>query len=62
MSGLLSGLAADGLLDPAKRGELARGDAASLSSALAAALACAAVTCARPGADPPTAEELGAML
>ncbi|RFS83417.1 carbohydrate kinase [Actinomadura spongiicola] len=62
MSGLLSGLLAGGLLDPARRGDLARGDAASLSGPLAAALASAAITCTRPGADPPTADELDAVL
>ncbi|GAA4223902.1 carbohydrate kinase [Actinomadura meridiana] len=62
MSGLLSGLLAAGLLDPARRDDLTRADATSLSAPLASALACAAITCARPGADPPTAEELDAVL
>ncbi|MFD0687844.1 carbohydrate kinase family protein [Actinomadura fibrosa] len=55
MSGLLSGLLAGGLLD---RNGLARADETTLSAPLADALASAAITCTRPGADPPTKEEL----
>ncbi|MWA02668.1 carbohydrate kinase [Actinomadura sp. LD22] len=58
MSGLLSGLLAGGLLDPAKRTALLRAGETLLSAPLAKALAAAAYTCARPGADPPTTEAL----
>ncbi|MGH3238945.1 MAG: carbohydrate kinase family protein, partial [Spirillospora sp.] len=44
MSGLLSGLFAAGLLDPARRADLSGGDEAALSPPLAMALASAAVT------------------
>ena len=58
MSGLLSGLLADGLLRPERRADLASADASALAEPLATALASAAVTCTRPGADPPTRAEL----
>lgn len=59
MSGLLSGLLSAGLLEP---GALTRADETALSGPLADALASAAITCTRPGADPPTKEELKAFL
>ncbi|TDD93952.1 carbohydrate kinase family protein [Actinomadura rubrisoli] len=62
MSGLLSALLAAGLLDPARRADLAQAGATALSAPLATALASAAITCARPGADPPTGEELKTFL
>ncbi|WP_019634412.1 carbohydrate kinase family protein [Actinomadura atramentaria] len=60
MAGLLSGLRAAGLLDPARRADLARADEAALAAPLSRATRAAALTCARPGADPPTAAELAA--
>ncbi|MUN35103.1 carbohydrate kinase family protein [Actinomadura litoris] len=62
MSGLVSALLDGGLLDPARRADLDNGGESPLSGPLAAALASAAITCARPGADPPTEEELRAAL
>ncbi|GAA4951856.1 carbohydrate kinase [Streptomonospora halophila] len=50
MAALVSGCAADGGRVPTEAGEL--------RALLATAAACAAINCTRPGADPPTADEL----
>lgn len=59
MSGLLSGLAAAGCLEPAR---LAGLSAADLHAALWQATAVSAMTCERVGADPPTRSDYAAHL
>jgi fructokinase len=58
MSALLAGLHDRGLLGAAARPALGALDGASLSDVLDYAVRAAAVTCGRPGADPPTRDEL----
>jgi fructokinase len=58
MAGLLDGLWSAGLLGGAARADLANITQGTLSGVLSRAAAVAAVTVSRPGADPPTAEQL----
>ncbi|GAA3236280.1 carbohydrate kinase [Actinocorallia longicatena] len=58
MSGLLWGLAAAGLLDPARRDALRGARPEDLDEPLARASTAAAITCTRAGSDPPTVAEL----
>jgi fructokinase len=58
MAGLLAALGDHGLLGAANRGVLRAIDAGTLTRVIAFAASCAAVTVSRPGADPPTREEL----
>ncbi len=57
-AGLLAGLAEDGRLDRSRLGELSE---AVLEACLGFANAAAALTCTRPGAEPPTREEVAAF-
>ena len=59
-SGLLHGLGRADLLGGSRRDGLASVDEATLVSIVDTAAAIAAITCSRPGADPPTQEELEA--
>jgi fructokinase len=61
-SGLLDGLRRADLIGGARRAELASIDEASLGSVLDTASLIAAITCSRPGADPPTRDEVDAAL
>jgi fructokinase len=58
MAALLAGLADHRLLTPPALAECARKQGESLRQIAGQATAAAALTCSRPGADPPTAEEL----
>jgi fructokinase len=58
MAAMLAGLARRDLLGAHRRPALRAIQAGVLGELLAAAAAAAAVTCSRPGADPPTADEL----
>jgi fructokinase len=58
-SGLLDGLRRADLIGGPRRQALAAIDESSLISVLDTASLIAAITCSRPGADPPTREELG---
>ncbi|MFD1506311.1 carbohydrate kinase [Georgenia yuyongxinii] len=60
-SGLLDGLRRADLLGGPRREALARIDRTTLLSIVDAAAMVAAITCSRPGADPPTREELDAV-
>ncbi|TRW46497.1 carbohydrate kinase family protein [Georgenia yuyongxinii] len=60
-SGLLDGLRRADLLGGPRREALAQIDRATLLSIVDAAAMVAAITCSRPGADPPTREELDAV-
>jgi fructokinase len=60
MSGLLDALAGAGWLEPAGRAELKAASPGSLAQVLSHAVRVAAYTCTRPGADPPTREQLAA--
>jgi fructokinase len=59
---LLAGLADSGLLSPAALATRAAGEQDALREIVGRALAAAALACTRPGADPPTAAELGRFL
>jgi fructokinase len=59
-SGLLDGLRRADLIGGPRRQALAAIDESSLISVLDTASLIAAITCSRPGADPPTREELDA--
>ncbi|HEY6277382.1 MAG TPA: PfkB family carbohydrate kinase [Streptosporangiaceae bacterium] len=59
---MLAGLASAGLLAPAALATRLGRDPDVLHEVVGQALAAAAVTCTRPGADPPTAEELRQFL
>jgi fructokinase len=61
-SGLLDGLRRADLIGGARRAELESIDEASLVSVLETASLIAAITCSRPGADPPTRDEVDAAL
>jgi fructokinase len=61
-SGLLDGLHRADLLGGTRRDALAAIDEATLASVIDAAGVIAAITCSRPGADPPTREEVEAAL
>jgi fructokinase len=61
MAALLAGLADCELLAPAKLAEGVTTRPEALREVVDRALAAAAMTCARPGADPPTAAELGSF-
>ncbi|MFC5380708.1 carbohydrate kinase family protein [Aquipuribacter nitratireducens] len=58
MSGLLDGLAAQRLLGADRREALGAADADTLTAVLSHAARVAAITCSRPGADPPSRDEL----
>jgi fructokinase len=58
MAGLLDGLDAAGLLRPDRVEDLRAIDPADLAPLLSHAVRTAALTCTRPGADPPTREDL----
>ena len=58
MAALLAGLSHRGLLGRAQTGRLAALEDAELAAVLDDAALAAALTCARPGADPPSAEQL----
>jgi fructokinase len=58
MAALIAGLARRDLLSDPDRGDLAALGAGTLADVLDSAALAAALTCARPGADPPTVEEL----
>jgi fructokinase len=58
MAALLAGLADLGVLSPGAIAGHVAGDEGMLREIAGQALAAAALTCARPGADPPTADEL----
>ena len=60
MAGLLAGLGDRGLLEAARRDELRAIEPARLECVVAFAARCAAITVSRPGADPPTREEVEA--
>ncbi len=60
MAGLLDGLDGAGLLSPDRVEDLRSAQPDDLGPLLAHAVRIAALTCTRPGADPPTREELGA--
>jgi fructokinase len=62
MSALLAGLRSRNLLGASRRGELRAIAAATLAEVLDEAVLAAAITCTRAGAQPPTADELLAML
>jgi fructokinase len=57
-SGLLDGLHRADLVGGARRDALAAIDEATLASVVDAAALIAAITCSRPGADPPTRDEV----
>jgi fructokinase len=59
---LLAGLADSGLLSPAALAAGVAGEQDVLREIVGRALAAAALTCTRPGADPPTADELRRFL
>lgn len=61
MAALLAGLAQFGLLSPKALAEAVTTRQDALREIVDQALAAAALTCARPGADPPTAQELAAF-
>jgi fructokinase len=61
-SGLLDGLHRADLVGGARRDALAAIDEATLGSVVDAAVLIAAITCSRPGADPPTRDEVDAAL
>jgi fructokinase len=61
-SGLLDGLHRADLVGGARRDALEEIDEATLVSVLDAAAMIAAITCSRPGADPPTRDEVDAAL
>jgi len=61
-SGLLDGLHRADLVGGARRDALAAIDEATLASVVDAAALIAAITCSRPGADPPTRDEVDAAL
>jgi fructokinase len=58
MAGLLDGLDGAGLLRPDRVEDLRKAEPADLAGILAHAVRTAALTCTRPGANPPTREEL----
>jgi fructokinase len=58
MAGLLDGLDGAGWLRPDRVEDLRRAEPAALAGLLSHAVRTAALTCTRPGADPPTREEL----
>jgi fructokinase len=58
MAGLLAALADRGLLGAVRRDSLRAMDAATAREVVAFAARCAAITVSRPGADPPTRDEL----
>jgi fructokinase len=58
MAALLAGLGQRGLLGRAQTGRLAALEGAELAAVLDDAALAAALTCSRPGADPPSAEQL----
>lgn len=60
MSGLLDGLAQHRLLGASRRDELRAVDGDTVAAVLTHAALVAALTCARPGADPPWADDLSA--
>jgi fructokinase len=60
MAALLAGLHRRDLLGPARRPALQALDAPTVAALGDEAVLAAALTCARPGADPPTADELRA--
>jgi len=60
MSGLLDGLAHNGLLGAAVRDALRAVDASTVTSVLTHAARIASITCSRPGADPPWSADLAA--
>lgn len=60
-SGLLSALDEQGVLGGPGRGRLSTMDEHDISAALRRATAVAALTCSRPGADPPTKDDLDAL-
>lgn len=62
MAGLLDALSLQDLLDARRSHELSGIDATTLTQILSRASVVAAITCSRPGADPPTAEEVAAFL
>lgn len=61
-AGLLDGLRRADLLGSGRREALAGIDGQTLTGVLDRAAAAAGITCSRPGADPPTADELDAAL
>jgi fructokinase len=61
MAGLLHGLDGAGLLHPDRIGDLRAASAASFGPLLEHAVRIAAITCTRPGADPPSADEIAAL-
>ena len=61
-SGLLDGLRRADLLSGQRREALASIDEATLSSLIDEAALIAAITCSRPGADPPTRDEVDSAL
>ena len=60
-AGLLDGLRRHGLLGSARREALRAVDEATLAAVVDRAIRVSAITCSRPGADPPTAQELDAV-
>jgi fructokinase len=58
MAGLLDALAGAGLLGADRSGDLHSIPRDGLAAAVRRATRVAAITCTRPGADPPTGEEL----
>jgi fructokinase len=60
MAGLLAALSDRGLLDAARRASLRSLDGAALGEVVSFAARCAAITVSRPGADPPTRDEVAA--
>lgn len=59
MAGLIAALGDEGLLDAARRGDLAALDESAIRRVVGLASRCAAITVSRPGADPPTRRDLG---
>jgi fructokinase len=59
MAALLAGLHRRHLLGADRRAELRTVDAVTLAELADEAILAAAITCTRPGADPPTADDLG---
>lgn len=60
-AGLLDGLRRHGLLGAAQREALRAVDDATLAAVVDRAIRVSAITCSRPGADPPTVQELDAV-